>query len=106
MSTVFQAPAQTQEKLVNDLKTVIADAENILAATAEQASDKVTNLRAKVQTGMHDVRERLDQVQSTLSEKSKAAAVATDNYVHQSPWTAIGMAASVGLVLGLFAGRR
>lgn len=106
MSSIVQAPVQTQEKLVNDLKMVIADAEQILASTADQAGEKVTHLRDRVQTGVHDVQDRLDQVQAALAEKSRMVGMTADNYVHQSPWTAIGVAAGVGVVLGLFAGRR
>ncbi|MDQ1316092.1 MAG: hypothetical protein QG662_2201, partial [Pseudomonadota bacterium] len=38
--------------------------------------------------------------------RTKAAAKATDEYVHVHPWQAIGVAASVGVVIGLLIGRR
>jgi ElaB/YqjD/DUF883 family membrane-anchored ribosome-binding protein len=38
--------------------------------------------------------------------KAKAAAEATDTYVHENPWQAVGIAAGVGLVIGLLIGRR
>jgi ElaB/YqjD/DUF883 family membrane-anchored ribosome-binding protein len=37
---------------------------------------------------------------------SKRAAVATDEYVHENPWTAIGVAAAVGLLVGVLLGQR
>jgi ElaB/YqjD/DUF883 family membrane-anchored ribosome-binding protein len=44
--------------------------------------------------------------QAALLAKSKAAAKATDEYVHTHPWQSIGAAAGVGLVIGLLIGRR
>jgi ElaB/YqjD/DUF883 family membrane-anchored ribosome-binding protein len=41
-----------------------------------------------------------------LLVKTKAAAKVTDAYVHENPWKAIGVAAGVGLVIGLLIGRR
>jgi len=38
--------------------------------------------------------------------KTRAAAKATDAYVHESPWTAVGIAAGVGLLVGVLIGRR
>jgi ElaB/YqjD/DUF883 family membrane-anchored ribosome-binding protein len=39
------------------------------------------------------------------TQASDAAAVA-DDYVHERPWAAIGIAAAVGLAIGLLAGSR
>jgi len=38
--------------------------------------------------------------------KTKAATKATDVYVHENPWRSVGMAASIGVVVGLLIGRR
>ena len=37
---------------------------------------------------------------------AKAAAKATDGYVHENPWKSVGIAAGVGLLLGMLIGRR
>ena len=39
-------------------------------------------------------------------DRAKDAAKATDDYVHENPWQAIGIAAAVGLVAGLLMSRR
>jgi ElaB/YqjD/DUF883 family membrane-anchored ribosome-binding protein len=46
------------------------------------------------------------EAQAALLVKTKAAAKATDAYVHENPWRAVGAAAGVGLVIGLLVGRR
>ncbi len=95
-----------QQKLVSDMKSVIADAEDMLHATADQAGDKVASLRARIQERLKGAKARLSEAETVLVDKTRAAARATDAYVHESPWTAIGVAAGVGLLVGLILGRR
>lgn len=106
MSTADQASVNSQKQLVSDIKSVISDAEEVLSATADQAGEKVADLRARVQTRLHDAKVRLADAEAVLLAKTRAAAQATDAYVHESPWTAVGIAAGVGLLVGLVIGRR
>jgi ElaB/YqjD/DUF883 family membrane-anchored ribosome-binding protein len=95
-----------QQQLVSDMKSVIADAEGMLHATAEQAGEQVAGMRASIQERLKGARIRLAEAEATLMAKTRAAARATDAYVHESPWTAVGVAAGVGLLLGLVLSRR
>lgn len=95
-----------QEQLVSDIKSVISEAEDILGATADQAGEKIANLRVRMQVRLHDAKVRLIEAEEALLAKTKAAARATDDYVHESPWTAVGIAAGAGLLIGLLIGRR
>ena len=106
MSQVNEAGIDSQQQLVSDIKAVISDAEEMLSATADQAGEKVANLRARVQTRLLDAKERLSEAEELLVARTRAAAQATDAYVHESPWTAIGIAAGVGLLVGLVVARR
>ena len=100
------ATISAQQQLVSDMKSVIADAEDMLHATADQAGEKVASLRARIQDRLQGARARLREAETVLVDKTRAAARATDVYVHESPWTAIGVAAGVGLLVGLILGRR
>lgn len=97
---------ESQEKLVTNIKGVISDAEEVLSATTGQAGEKIADLRARAQIRLSDAKERLVDAEAALRDKTRAAAQATDDYVHESPWTAIGIAAGVGVLVGLLAGRR
>lgn len=103
---MFNNGLESQEKLVTDIKSVISDAEEMLSVTADQAGEKIANLRARVQVRLSDAKERLIEAEAVLRDKTRAAAQATDDYVHESPWTAIGIAAGVGVLAGLLVGRR
>jgi len=96
----------TKEKIVEDLRVVVADAEELLKLTAGQAGDKVAAVRDRVGKSLSDAKTRLGELESQAIEKGKAAARATDRYVHENPWKSIGVAAGVGFVLGLLISRR
>ncbi len=95
-----------QQQLVSDMKSTISDAEDMLQATADQVGDQVASLRARIQERLKGAQLRLSEAETALREKTRAAARATDNYVHESPWTAVGIAAGVGLLVGLIISRR
>ncbi|CAB1367745.1 DUF883 family protein [Denitratisoma oestradiolicum] len=96
----------TKEKLVADFKLVVADAEELLKATAGQAGDKVAELRGRIQDNLAHAKDSLAEAQEVVVAKAKAAGRATDDYVHDNPWRAVGIAAGVGLLVGLLIGRR
>lgn len=96
----------SKEKLVSDMKVVIADAEEILRATANQAGEKVGELRERITERLRDAKVRLADAEAAIVDKTKAAARATDDFVHEHPWQAVGVAAAVGLALGVLIGRR
>lgn len=95
-----------KEKLVADLQRVIADAEELMQATANQTEGKVVELREKINENLRNARHKLADVEYSVREKTREVARATDDYVHEHPWRAIGTAAGVGLVIGLLIGRR
>jgi len=98
--------AAQRDRLVEDLKAVIADAEELLALTADQAGESAVKMRERVQVRLVAARERLAALQASAMERAKAAGQAADHYVHEKPWQAIGAAAAVGMVIGLLIGRR
>jgi ElaB/YqjD/DUF883 family membrane-anchored ribosome-binding protein len=82
-------------KLVQDLRAVIADAEALLEITAGQGGEQVEKVRARVEQSVRSARERL-----------LAAGHDLDGSVRDNAWTALGVAAGVGLVLGVMLGRK
>lgn len=98
--------AATKRKLVRDLQRVIADAEELLHVTAHETEGKVVEMRERIRDNLNAARHKLADIEETVSAKAKEAARATDEYVHEHPWQAIGTAAGVGLLIGLLIGRR
>lgn len=95
-----------KDKLLADLQVVLADAEALLSATAGDASAGVAELRQRVQSSLSHAKTGLLETQAAVIDKAKAAAKATDGYVQDNPWKSAGIAAGVGLLLGLLISRR
>lgn len=96
----------TKDKLIMDLKLVIADTEELLRATAGQAGEKIADLRVKAQDHLTSAKIKLADAETIVVDKAKAVGRATDDFVHDSPWRAVGIAAGIGFVAGLLIGRR
>ena len=95
----------SKEKLMQDLRLVVADAEELLKATASQAGEKASAARERIQETLVAAKARLDAAESEVIEKAKQAAKATDEYVQDNPWKAVGVAACVGVIVGMLIGR-
>ncbi|MBL0141597.1 MAG: DUF883 domain-containing protein [Betaproteobacteria bacterium] len=94
----------TREKLLQDFNTVIAETEQLLKSVASAGGDKANAWRAGVEQNLAAAKDKLVQLEHTAAEKAKVAAEATDNYVHDKPWQAIGITAGVGVLVGLAVG--
>lgn len=94
-----------KEKLMQDLQLVVSDAEELLRATADQAGEKVSAARERIQDSLATAKARMADTQEAMLEKTRQAARATDDYVHENPWRAVGIAAGVGLVVGMLISR-
>lgn len=97
----MDAEANSKEKLVGDLRNLVADAEELLKATASQAGEKIGVARQKIEQSLIEGKKALADAEKTLLKKSKEAADVADDYVRENPWSAVGIAAGVGLILGL-----
>ena len=92
----------TTDKLVQDMKTVVTDAEELLEATASQGGEQIARIRARAEESLRAARSRIKE----LTRAAEAGARAADREVREHPWQAIGIAAGVGVLIGFLASRR
>ena len=105
-SDLADSAVETKEQLVSNLRRVISDAEDLLAATAGQTDTKVAELRARAKENLLMAREKLADADAAVRARARLAATATDDYVHDNPWSSIGAAAALGILIGVLLGRR
>lgn len=96
----------SKEKLMEDLKAVVSDAEALLKATAHQTGEKIAEVRAKAEESLKTAKVRIAEEGKEIVEKAKSAAKSTDEFVHAHPWKAVGIGALAGLVFGILITRR
>lgn len=94
------------DQLVDDLTAVIRDAENLLRATAAQTGDKVEEIRARAEESVKAAKERLAGIEDEALKHARVLAGEADEYVRGNPWQAVGIAAGIGLVIGVLMTRR
>jgi ElaB/YqjD/DUF883 family membrane-anchored ribosome-binding protein len=96
----------TRDQLVDDFSNVLSEAEDLMKRAGSETGERAKDLRAQVEAKLLAAKLKLQELQGEALDRAKDAAVATDDYVHDNPWTAIGVAAAVGFVAGLLMNRR
>lgn len=88
-------------QLIEDFRAVVAEGEALLQAsvTGEEA-DGWAHMRTRLGGRLASARARLTEVEDIITRRARAATVAVDTYVHDRPWTAVLLAAGMGLVAG------
>ena len=96
----------TTDKLMQDLKAVVGDTEDLLKATASQSGEQIARIRARAEESLQTARTRMKSITQAAEAQALEAAREVNKQVHDNPWTAVGVAAGLGLVLGIVLGRR
>lgn len=96
----------TTDQLVADLKTVMQDAEALLKATSAQTGEKIQEIRARAEESLRQARVRLSDVEEEALRRAREISDSAEDYVRENPWQSVGIAAGVGLLLGLLLSRR
>jgi ElaB/YqjD/DUF883 family membrane-anchored ribosome-binding protein len=98
--------ASSDETLESDVQSVIGGAEDLLRQAARTGGEKATELRERALEQLEALRVKLREANTAVVERSREAARATDEYVHDNPWRVIVGAAGVGVLIGLLIARR
>jgi ElaB/YqjD/DUF883 family membrane-anchored ribosome-binding protein len=106
MSAHLTNIAAPKEKLMEDLRLVVSDAEELLRATANQAGEGAAAARARIQDHLQVVKNRLITAEEAAIERARRAAKDADQYIHDNPWQAIGISACAGLIVGMLIAKR
>ncbi len=92
----------SKEKLVQDLKTVAHDAEELIKATAEDMGEKTKEARVRLQSALGRAKETC----KVLQDKAIAGAKATDKVIRDHPYQSIGVGFALGVLVGVLINRK
>jgi ElaB/YqjD/DUF883 family membrane-anchored ribosome-binding protein len=95
-----------RDQLLSDLKSVIQDAETWLRNGSQLTGEELQAAKAKFERTLTSAKADLIRLEETVVAKTKEAAKATDDYVQENPWKAVGIGATVGLLVGLLISRK
>ncbi|MFM1887281.1 MAG: hypothetical protein RL026_2438 [Pseudomonadota bacterium] len=94
------------DRLMTDVRQVMADVEELLKATAGQAGDRIEEARARAERTLGAAKARLGSMEDQVTAQAREAAGQADDFVRGNPWQAIGIAAGVAFLVGLLVSRR
>jgi ElaB/YqjD/DUF883 family membrane-anchored ribosome-binding protein len=96
----------TKEKLVVDIKTLLTDVDSLLRQAAAATGDEARELRRRAEDVLDQAQDRFASARDEVVRRGRATTKATDEWVHDNPWGAIGIGAALGLVMGFLIARR
>ena len=96
----------TKERVTADVNAVLVDAEELLRQAAQTTGEEAKELRGRAQAAIGRARDSLLHIEQRAVAQTKAAAHATDHWVHDHPWTTVGIAAGLALLVGLVMNRK
>ena len=94
------------DKLMKDLRAVVVDTEDLLKATAGQTGERIDKVRARAEESLRNARARVQAASHDVQVAAQDAMHEVDTQVRANPWTAVGIAAAIGLVAGILLGRK
>jgi ElaB/YqjD/DUF883 family membrane-anchored ribosome-binding protein len=89
-----------------EIKSLIADVEDLMARIADLKDADVVRVRSKVQRAVDATKQSLTEGADAIRQHAQNVAGTADDFVRDSPWQAVGIAALVGAVVGILATRR
>ena len=92
--------------LAKDLKTLLDDADSLLQHSVQGAGQEYVRARQRFEQSVLAAKGKLATAQDAVVTRAREAAESTDELVHRHPWESIGIAAAVGVAVGLLIGRR
>lgn len=99
---VDQQMKATTQKLMHDLRAVMGDSQELVKELAGELSEKGKQARTRLMATLESARETCDHLQ----DKAKAGAEKADALVREHPYSSIGVAFAVGVLVGVLVGRR
>jgi ElaB/YqjD/DUF883 family membrane-anchored ribosome-binding protein len=98
--------SEQQDQLVNDLRAVMRDAQQLLDSGVSSCSAQATQARQRLESALHDVRQSWAECKPNARQRLSQWQHVSDEYVHQHPWTTMGVAIGMGVAMGWLLGRR
>lgn len=104
--TETESTALRADKLMSDLRTFVTDAEELLRQAGTQTGEGAADMRSRIQASLSRARATLADMQQSAAERARAAGHAADDYVREHPWQSAGVAAGLGVLIGMLIARR
>ena len=97
---MMERTAERSAALVDELRNVVIQAEALLQAINADKDEAITLLRERMSSAVSAAKARIAEIETQAQIVAQRASIATEAYVRENPWTVVGDAAAIGLILG------
>ena len=97
---MMERTAERGAALADELRNVVIQAEALLEAIGQDKDEALNALRERVYSAVGAAKARLADMEKQASVVAQRASVAAEAYTRENPWTVVGGAVALGLVLG------
>jgi ElaB/YqjD/DUF883 family membrane-anchored ribosome-binding protein len=94
-----------RQKIIEDIKVLLNDSEELVRLSASLPAEGVDALRTRLREHADAARNALEAAQSTAQERYRASLDGTVQYTRDNPWQALGIAAGIGFLAGILVSR-
>jgi len=98
--------AAARDALADSLRQIVAEAEQWMKSAQAEGGASVDDARARMESRLRDAKAKLADHADDALLQARAAARQADDAVHAHPYAAMGVAAGVGVLVGLLLARR
>lgn len=105
-SAIFEAANMVSSRASREFHNFVADIEDLITKTTSLTGEDLQKAKAQLSERIATARNYLDDVSESVTQRARKTATVTNNYVHEQPWTAVGIGAAVGVVIGFVLGSR
>ena len=95
----------SKQQLVDEFKNVLEKAEALVTEGAGETSERFAAARARMEQALAQVKDRAAALESMAIDQAKNAVAGTEKSIQTHPWSAIGLSAGIGLLVGLLISR-
>lgn len=105
-SDAARTARQLGGNLGKEFKGLVSDAEDLLHSTADTMGTQTAAARARLSSRLAEVKDLVGDGIENFKRHGSEMVGASDDYVHERPWQAMGFAALAGVAVGLALARR
>jgi ElaB/YqjD/DUF883 family membrane-anchored ribosome-binding protein len=96
----------TFDNFVEEFRALVGSMEDVFSAAAGDSGEKLTELKDQAEASLRRAKATLGDIERSAVAKARQIASDSDSYVHENPWTAIGIGVGIGFLLGVLIGRK
>ncbi len=96
----------THSAVARQFQAFVSDVEDLLSSATAMTAEDFATAKAKLSARISAARASVGGAGITVAERVRSGAKASDQFVRNQPWRAVGISAIAGLLIGLLLGRR